>query len=75
MSMLDLAAPPGPTLKDHEKPKFGLGWEAHERGVALDMNPYPLNTFLHEWWRDGWQARRTAVLKRKAFAQHESAAI
>lgn len=74
-SILDLAGLPGPALKDHEKPKFGLGWEAHERGVALDLNPYPLNTFQHEQWRDGWHARRLAMLKRKAFAHHESAAI
>lgn len=74
-SILDLAGPPGPNLKDHEKPKFGLGWEAHERGVSLDMNPFPLNTFSHEWWRDGWQARRTAVLRRKVFPHHGSAAV
>jgi hypothetical protein len=74
MSMLDLAEPP-PPLKDHEKAKFGLGWEAHERGAALDTNPFPLNTFAYEQWREGWQARREAVLKRRMFANVSAAAI
>lgn len=45
-------------IKDEDRSAFGLGYEYSRRGRPLDDNPFPLGSWKHSMFADGWRARK-----------------
>lgn len=49
-------------MPDTERSAYGLGYEYKRRGEPISHNPFKTESQPHNWFRNGWLARRDIEL-------------